>query len=305
MPKTTIGELARTICSEYCVHLVPDSSRAWNGPQIISNLDEQCNVVVTATDASLEVIQRAVDLNADILICHHGLTWTNGNISLPNSGDLESPRTQLAIENNLTIIGLHLPMDAHPTLGNNAVLSDKIGAEASGNWFTTKGNPSPLSELFVEQRDYSNWPAIVEIEDGRKSMNIGIISKLESCTRSELTSRLQESIQSEQTSGEEVRCFPEDRNLESSLVEVVAICTGAAGGAIVDAMEFGADVLISGEGPAHAAILAHESGVGLLLGGHHATETVGPRALADWLNAESDLRNWGLKVSFISAPIGL
>lgn len=305
MPKTTIGELARTICSEYCVHLVPDSSRAWNGPQIISNLDEQCNVVVTATDASLEVIQRAVDLNADILICHHGLTWTNGNISLPNSGDLESPRTQLAIENNLTIIGLHLPMDAHPTLGNNAVLSDKIGAEASGNWFTTKGNPSPLSELFVEQRDYSNWPTIVEIEDGRKSMNIGIISKLESCTRSELTSRLQESIQSEQTSGEEVRCFPEDRNLESSLVDVVAICTGAAGGAIVDAMEFGADVLISGEGPAHAAILAQESGVGLLLGGHHATETVGPRALADWLHAESDLRNWGLKVSFISAPIGL
>ena len=305
MPKVTIGELARKICSEYCVHLVPDSSRAWNGPQIISNLDGQCNVVVTATDASLEVIQRAVDLNADILICHHGLTWTNGNISLPNSGDLESSRTQLAIENNLTIIGLHLPMDAHPTLGNNAVLSDKIGAETSGNWFTTKGNPSPLSELFVDQRDYSNWPEIVEIEDGRKSMNIGIISKLESCTRSELTSRLQESIQSEQTSGEEVRCFPEDRNLESSLVEVVAICTGAAGGAIVDAMEFGADVLISGEGPAHAAILAQESGVGLLLGGHHATETVGPRALADWLNAESDSRNWGLKVSFISAPIGL
>ena len=305
MPKVTIGELARKICSEYCVHLVPDSSRAWNGPQIISNLDGQCNVVVTATDASLEVIQRAVDLNADILICHHGLTWTNGNISLPNSGDLESSRTQLAIENNLTIIGLHLPMDAHPTLGNNAVLSDKIGAETSGNWFTTKGNPSPLSELFVDQRDYSNWPEIVEIEDGRKSMNIGIISKLESCTRSELTSRLQESIQSEQTSGEEVRCFPEDRNLESSLVDVVAICTGAAGGAIVDAMEFGADVLISGEGPAHAAILAQESGVGLLLGGHHATETVGPRALADWLNAESDLRNWGLIVSFISAPIGL
>ena len=136
-------------------------------------------------------------------------------------------------------------------------------------------------------------------------MNIWIISKLESCTRSELTSRLQNSIQSEQTSGEQVRCFPEDRNLESELVDVVAICTGAAGGAIVDAMEFGADVLISGEGPAHAAILAHESGVGLLLGGHHATETVGPRALADWLKAESDLRNWGLKVNFISAPIGL
>ena len=95
--------------------------------------------IIIATDASVEVIQRAVDLNADILICHHGLTWTNGNISLPNSGDLESPRTKIAIENNLTIIGLHLPMDAHPTLGNNAVLSEVIGAEISGTWFNTKG----------------------------------------------------------------------------------------------------------------------------------------------------------------------
>ena len=116
MPKVTIGELARKICSEYCVHLVPDSSRAWNGPQIISNLDGQCNVVVTATDASLEVIQRAVDLNADILICHHGLTWTNGNISLPNSGDLESSRTQLAIENNLTIIAVSYTHLTLPTI---------------------------------------------------------------------------------------------------------------------------------------------------------------------------------------------
>ncbi|HJM65969.1 MAG TPA: Nif3-like dinuclear metal center hexameric protein [Candidatus Thalassarchaeaceae archaeon] len=305
MSKRTIKEMVQIICSEYSVHLIPDSSRAWNGPQIISNLEQQCNVVVTATDASLEVIQKAVDLNADILICHHGLTWTNGNISLPNSDDLESPRTQIAIENNLTIIGLHLPMDAHPTLGNNAVLSDVIGAEISGTWFNTKGTPSPLSEIFIEQRDYSNWPEIIEIEDGRKSMDIGIIAKVKSSTRSELTSRLQESIGSEQTRNEKVRCFPEDRNLESSMVEIVAICTGAAGGAVVDAMALGADVIISGEGPAHAAILAQESGVGLLLGGHHATETVGPRALAEWLKRTSDLNNWEIKTSFISAPIGL
>jgi dinuclear metal center YbgI/SA1388 family protein len=305
MSKRTIKEMVQIICTEYCVHLIPDSTRAWNGPQIISNLEEECKVVVTATDASVEVIQRAVDLNANILICHHGLTWTNGNISLPNSGDLESPRTKIAIENNLTIIGLHLPMDAHPTLGNNAVLSEVIGAEISGTWFNTKGTPSPLSEIFVEQRDYSNWPEIIEIDDGRKSMDIGIIARVKSSTRSELTSRLQESIESEQTSSERVRCFPEDRNLESSMVDVVAICTGAAGGAVVDAMESGVDLLISGEGPAHAAILAQESGVGLLLGGHHATETVGPRALAEWIRNKSEINNWEIEANFISAPIGL
>ena len=89
------------------------------------------------------------------------------------------------------------------------------------------------------------------------------------------------------------------------MVNKIAICTGAAGGAIIEAKESGADLLISGEGPAHAAILAHESGVGLLLGGHHATETVGPKALAEWLTSEASNHNWEITTKFISSPIGL
>jgi dinuclear metal center YbgI/SA1388 family protein len=301
----TIGDMIRKICSEYRVNSIPDSSRAWNGPQIISDLNRPCRLIVSATDASLEVIEKSVKLGADILICHHGLTWTHGRIPLPSSDDIEAARTQLAIDNNLTIIGLHLPMDAHPSLGNNAVLSKAIDADFERNWYSTKGHPSPLFHEFTQSNDNTSWPEIIDLEDGRKSMQIGIISRVKSCSRSEIKSRLEELIGMEQTSSEMIRCFPEDRNLESTLVNTVAICTGAAGGAIIEAKESGADLLISGEGPAHAAILAHESGVGLLLGGHHATETVGPRALVEWLNEESKNNNWSLKATFISSPIGL
>lgn len=305
MSPPTVAEMVKTICSEYRVNSVPDSSRAWNGPQIISDLNRPCNLIVTSTDASLEVIKKSVQLGADILISHHGLTWTDGRIPLPYCDDIEAARTKIAIENNLTIIGLHLPMDAHPILGNNAVLCKSIDAKFEDHWFITKGHTSPISNDFILEKNYKSWPEIIDLEDGRKCMEIGIIASVNSISRLDVKSRLEKSIGNEQTSHESIRCFPEDRNLESTLVNRIAICTGAAGGAIVEARDSDADLLISGEGPAHAAILAHESGVGLLLGGHHATETVGPKALAEWLTSESLNNNWGLKSTFISSPIGL
>ena len=305
MSEPTVVEMIRLICSEYRVNSVPDSLRAWNGPQIISDLNRSCNLIVTSTDASLEVIKKSIQLGADILISHHGLTWTDGRIPLPFSDDIEAKRTKLAIDNNLTIIGLHLPMDAHPVLGNNAVLCKSIDAEFEGRWFATKGHSSPISNDFILEENNNSWPEIIDLEDGRKCMEIGIIAGVNSISRSEVKSRLEKLIGIEQTSYESIRCFPEDRNFESTLVNRIAICTGAAGGAIVEARDSDADLLISGEGPAHAAILAHESGVGLLLGGHHATETVGPKALAEWLTSESLNNNWGLKSTFISSPIGL
>ena len=74
MSRPTIAEMVKIICSEYRVNSIPDSSRAWNGPQIISNLNRPCNLIVTSTDASYEVINTAIQMGADILISHHGLS---------------------------------------------------------------------------------------------------------------------------------------------------------------------------------------------------------------------------------------
>ena len=73
----------------------------------------------------------------------------------------------------------------------------------------------------------------------------------------------------------------------------------------MDARELGVDSLLSGEGPFQPAILAQEAGISLILAGHHATETVGPRATAEWLNRIAEGNAWELDAQFISAPIGM
>ena len=303
----SVYEVMAALCTEYRVHEIPDSSRAWNGPQVIPSPDSNCNKVMTATDASLEVIHRAVNDGADLLIVHHGLTWTLGAIPLPSSNEVEAERVRVALANNLAILALHLPMDAHPILGNNAILADGLGIQREGTWFASKGHPSPLDSSLIQGPSLATeWPQIDTLEDGRLTMEIGLYGRFTTpMNRSEIKSRIQHILGKEQTEPEIIRIFPEDRGMESDETETIAICSGAAGGAVVDAKELGVDALLSGEGPFQSAILAQEADISLILAGHHATETVGPRATADWLNRIAEANEWSMDAQFISAPIGL
>ena len=303
----SIYDVMAALCTEYRVHEVPDSSRAWNGPQIIPNPDSSCNKVMTATDASLEVIHKAVDERADLLVVHHGLTWTLGAIPLPSSNEVEAERTRFALANNLAILALHLPMDAHPILGNNAVLADCIGIERDGTWFASKGYPSPLDSALIRGPSMAKeWPKIETLEDGRLTMEIGLHGRFSSpINRSDINEKVLNVLGMEHTEPEIIRIFPEDRELERNTIETIAICSGAAGGAVIDVKELGVDSLLSGEGPFQSAILAQEAGIFLILAGHHATETVGPRATADWLNRIAEANEWDLDARFISSPFGL
>ena len=303
----SVNEVMAALCTEYRVHEIPDSSRAWNGPQVIPSPDSNCNKVMTATDASLEVIHRAVNDGADLLIVHHGLTWTLGAIPLPSSNEVEAERVRVALANNLAILALHLPMDAHPILGNNAILADGLGIQREGTWFASKGHPSPLDSSLIQGPSLATeWPQIDTLEDGRLTMEIGLYGRFTTpMNRSEIKSRIQHILGKEQTEPEIIRIFPEDRGMESDETETIAICSGAAGGAVVNAKELGVDALLSGEGPFQSAILAQEADISLILAGHHATETVGPRATADWLNRIAEANEWSMDTQFISAPIGL
>ena len=303
----SVYEVMAALCTEYRVHEIPDSSRAWNGPQVIPNPDSNCNKVMTATDASLEVIHRAASEGADLLVVHHGLTWTLGAIPLPSSNEVEAERVRCALSNNLAILALHLPMDAHPILGNNAVLADGLGIQREGTWFASKGHPSPLDSSLIQGPSMATeWPRIDTLEDGRLMMEIGLHGRFATpINRNEIKNRVQHILGKEQTEPEIIRIFPEDRGMESDETETIAICSGAAGGAVVDAKELGVDALLSGEGPFQSAILAQEADISLILAGHHATETVGPRATADWLNRIAEANEWSMDSQFISAPIGL
>jgi len=82
-------------------------------------------------------------------------------------------------------------------------------------------------------------------------------------------------------------------------VEDVAILTGSGVDWLDEAVESGADVLVTGEGKQKAYHEAREAGIHVVLAGHYATETFGVRALQDLL------ADWGVATSYIDCPTGL
>src|SRR5262249_40030876 len=119
-----------------------------------------------AVDASVATIELAIASGIDLLIVHHGLFWPGLR---PVTGPLQRA-LKSALNNDLALYSAHLPLDLHPTLGNNALLAAAIGLQETEPFLPLKGQPAGLAANVV-------WG------------------------REELTAKLQESL------GEAVRCI--------------------------------------------------------------------------------------------------
>lgn len=75
--------------------------------------------IAFGVDASLRTFKEAVEAGADLLVCHHGLSWGD---SLKRITGLNYDLVSFAIHHDLAVYGAHLPLDAHPVYGNNAQL---------------------------------------------------------------------------------------------------------------------------------------------------------------------------------------
>jgi putative NIF3 family GTP cyclohydrolase 1 type 2 len=81
--------------------------------------------IALATDAALATITLAAEARCQMLVVHHGLFW--GRVE-PVTGPLRA-RLAALIEARLSLYASHLPLDAHPDVGNNAVLAGLLGLE--------------------------------------------------------------------------------------------------------------------------------------------------------------------------------
>src|SRR5262245_29339330 len=127
----------RTI-AEYCDRLLrkdqfQDYDGASNGLQVENR--GRVSRLAAAVDGSLATIQMAVNAKADLLIVHHGLFW---NASHPWPGK-RYEMLRLLLDNNLAVYSSHLPLDAHPQLGNNARLCAALGFRHTKPFFFDRG----------------------------------------------------------------------------------------------------------------------------------------------------------------------
>lgn len=110
--------------------------------------------IAAAVDGSLTTIRKAIELGADLLIVHHGLFW---GASHPWTGK-RYEMMKLLTENNLAVYSSHLPLDAHPRLGNNAQLALALGFGQLKPFFVEKGQAiglqtrANISRIDLERR---------------------------------------------------------------------------------------------------------------------------------------------------------
>ena len=93
--------------------------------------------IAAAVDASLATVRLAMAAKADLLIVHHGLFWGPAHPWTGKKYEL----LRLLMENNLAVYSSHLPLDAHPRLGNNAQLCAALGLKNLRPFFVTHGQP--------------------------------------------------------------------------------------------------------------------------------------------------------------------
>ncbi len=217
----------------------PDYPGALNGLQ----LDRRGAVrrVAAAVDYSGRTIDATIAAGADFLILHHGMFWGGAQCLTGTAYD----RLQRLMAHDVAVYASHLPLDAHPTLGNNALLARELGLEPTDRFGAYEGTPIGVS--------------------GESALSTSeLVARAEAFARG---------------LGGSARATWHD---EGRQTRRWAVLTGAGAGTreIRDASARGIDTLIVGEGPHHTTVDAPEAGLVIIYAGHYATETLGVRALA-------------------------
>jgi dinuclear metal center YbgI/SA1388 family protein len=134
MAQVKLHELVRWCDRTLRTSEINDYDGAVNGLQV-ENSGRVTRIAATV-DASLATVQKAIQAKADLLIVHHGLFW---GATQPWTGKRRE-LLQLLIESDLAVYSSHLPLDAHPELGNTARLSAALGLKNLKPFFFTKGH---------------------------------------------------------------------------------------------------------------------------------------------------------------------
>ena len=137
-----------------------------NGLQVEGRV--QVQRIVSGVTASLALIEAALEKGADTVLVHHGYFWKGED---PRVIGPRQKRLRLLLTNHINLFAYHLPLDAHPTMGNNAQLGERLGLRADGRFGEQDlGWLGSASKAVATVGDLAQ---VVEQALGRKPMLIG------------------------------------------------------------------------------------------------------------------------------------
>ena len=218
-----------------------------NGLQIQGR--EKITKVITGVTATQALIEQAIAEKADALVVHHGFFWKNESYVIRG---MKHKRIKALMDNDINLFAYHLPLDIHPTLGNNAQLAKLFAIE----------NVEPL--------------------EAGNALSVAV--------RGEFAQALTAQALEQRISKELNRTCMHIAPPSNKVIKTVAWCSGGGQNYIELAAEQGIDAFISGEVSEQTTHIAREMDIHFYCAGHHATERYGAKALAEHFNQHLPLQ---------------
>ena len=197
--------------------------------------------VCCGVDASLDFFEAAAAKGADLVVVHHGMSWGD---SLKRVTGLNYRLVSFLVRHDIALYACHLPLDAHPSLGNNARLAALLGLRDIVPFGTYHGQKIGFNGVFPKALPYS---AVRDLVASRISPNLA-----------------------------EMKFGPET-------VRSVGIVSGGASDMVEEAAAEGLDLFLSGEASLVGYNLARHLSMNAIGAGHYATERFGVEAVGGLL----------------------
>ncbi len=241
----TLSELVEYTNTELDIGRFPDYCP--NGLQVEGRAE--INALASGVTASLALLDAAIAGGADAVLVHHGYFWKGEDACITG---MKRRRLQRLLETGTSLLAYHLPLDAHPELGNNARLARVLGFTVQGSFGNDGGLELGRYGTPAGEPDGAALAGHIEACLGRAPLHI-------------------------EGSARHIRS--------------VGWCTGAAQSYIDAAAQRGLDAFISGEISEQTVHVARECGIHYFAAGHHATERFGVQALGEHLAARFGIRH--------------
>lgn len=217
-----------------------------NGLQIQGK--DEITKIVTGVTASQALINRAIDEKADAIIVHHGYFWKNESYVIRG---MKHKRIKSLLDHDINLFAYHLPLDIHPSLGNNAQLAKLLSIEITGPLELGNDLSVAIQGKLTNTLSGENFADIISQKLNRACLHIAPSS--------------------------------------NKAIKTVAWCTGGGQDYIELAAEQGIDAFISGEVSEKTTHIAHEMDIHFFAAGHHATERYGVKALGEHIAKEQGI----------------
>ncbi|MFP4373561.1 MAG: Nif3-like dinuclear metal center hexameric protein [Spirochaetaceae bacterium] len=240
-----LSDLDRYLRSTLSIDAMRGEDPSLNGIQV-QRRETRVSRVAVAVDACMESFRRATEWGADVLFVHHGLFW--GHESAVAGAHYE--RIRFLIEQDLALYAAHLPLDMHPSLGNNARMARQLGLQQVRPFGSYHGSPIGVSGVLPEPADVG---AVCDSLFGGRQEVLSVLP------------------------------FGPEK------VRSVACVSGGAPRLVSEAIAKKIDLYVTGDASHTIYHEALEAGTNVIFGGHYNTEVWGVKAVAELLSAELGL----------------